>query len=316
MRLITFSHPGDSAPLLGVRCGARVLDIAAAARIAEIVGMPTRMKAMLAAGPNAMARVRELSIAAQAHDGGHFGRAWSDETRIRLLPPLADPGKFLCLDQNYRLPADRARSAEREGANADEPSGFVKLDASLVGQRAHVVRPEGVVRLDCEPALVFVIGKRGLAVRKSDAFGHVAGVTILADLIDRDAEEHELMSGARFGIARNLPGFGPLGPELITLDEIADPYDLWLTGTVNGNERLRFNTREQVWRLPDIVEHFSRHLPLEPGDMVATGAPAGLALARSELPGRYLAPGGVVECAIEGYATLRTTIVAPPARRA
>jgi 2-keto-4-pentenoate hydratase/2-oxohepta-3-ene-1,7-dioic acid hydratase in catechol pathway len=316
MRLLTFSHPDDSAALLGVRCGARVLDIAAAARIAEIVGMPTRMKALLAAGPNAMARVRDLSVAAQAHDGGHFDAAWSDENRIRLLPPVADAGKFLCLDRNYRAPTDRARSAEREGANADEPSGFVKLGATLVGQRAHVARPDGIARLDCEPALVFVIGKRGLAVRKSDAFRHVAGVAILADLVDRDAEERELTSGARFGIARNLPGFGPLGPELITLDEIADPYDLWLTCTVNGKPRLRFNTREQIWRLPDIVEHFSRHLPLEPGDMVATGAPRGIAFVGAGTPGRYLAPGDIVECAIEGYATLRTTIVVAPGRRA
>jgi len=309
MRLLSFSHPEDHRPLLGVRCGARVLDIAAAARIAELAAMPTRMKALLAAGPNAMARVRDLSLAAQAHDGGHFDPAWSDEAAIRSLPPVADADKFLCLDRNYYPRPDESNGGDGDKV-ADQPTAFVKLDASLVGHRAHVVRPEGVVRLDCEPALVFVIGRRGVAIRKADAFRHVAGVTLLADLADRDLLEREVKSGSRFLAGKNVPGFGPLGPELVTLDEIADPYDLRLTCAVNGKQRLRVNTHEQIWRLPDIVEHFSRYLPLEPGDMLATGAPRGVAQG-ADGSVRYLEPGDVVDCAIEGYATLRTTIVAP-----
>ena len=311
MRLLSFSHPDDNLPLLGVRCGARILDIAAAARIAEVPDVPTRMKKLLAAGPNAMARVRDLSTAAQAHDGGYFDPAWSDEAGIRLLPPVADADKFLCLDRNYSAAADPEPLAGSEVA--EQPTAFVKLDASLVGHRAHVVRPEGVVRLDCEPALVFVIGKRGVAIKKSEAFRHVAGVTLLADLADRDALERELRSGSRFLAGKNVPGFGPLGPELVTLDEIADPYDLWLTCAVNGAERLRVNTREQIWRLPDIVEHVSRYLPLEPGDMLATGAPRRIAEG-ADGTASYLEPGDVVDCAIEGFTTLRTTIVAPAAK--
>ena len=312
MRLLSFTHHDDNLPLLGVRCGARILDIAAAARIAEVPDMPTRMKKLLAAGPNAMARVRDLSTAAQAHDGGTSTRRGA--TR---------PGSACC--RRWPTPTSSSastrttaplstRSPERAAMCAEQPTAFVKLDASLVGHRAHVVRPEGVVRLDCEPALVFVIGKRGVAIRKAEAFRHVAGVTLLADLADRDALERELRSGSRFLAGKNVPGFGPLGPELVTLDEIADPYDLWLTCAVNGAERLRVNTREQIWRLPDIVEHVSRYLPLEPGDMLATGAPRGIAEG-AEGTASYLEPGDVVDCAIEGFTTLRTTIVAPTAKQ-
>jgi 2-keto-4-pentenoate hydratase/2-oxohepta-3-ene-1,7-dioic acid hydratase in catechol pathway len=311
MRLLTFSHLDDSTPLLGVRCGARVLDIAAAARIAEIAGMPTRMKALLAAGPNAMARVRELSTAAQAHDGGHFDPAWSDETRVHYLPPVPDADKFLCVGKNYRQHLEELQRTNLIKEIPQEPTSFVKLNSSLVGHKAHVVRPDGIVRLDYEPELVFVIGKRGLGVKKAETFKYVAGVTILNDLTDRDSQEREVKSGSRFWTGKNIPGFGPLGPELITLDEIADPYDLWLTCTVNGRERMRVNTRDQIWKLPDIVEHFSRYIPIEPGDMFSTGAPGGVAVGKPNAAELFLKPGDVVECGIEGYASLRTTIVAP-----
>jgi 2-keto-4-pentenoate hydratase/2-oxohepta-3-ene-1,7-dioic acid hydratase in catechol pathway len=314
MRLLTFSHPDDNAPVLGVRCGARVLDIATAARIADIAGMPTGMKALLAAGPNAMGRVRELSTAAQAHDGGHFDPAWTDETRVRYLPPVPDADKFLCVGKNYRQHLEELERNQLIKEIPQEPTGFVKLNSSLVGHKAKVVRPEGIVRLDYEPELVFVMGKRALGVKKAETFNHVVGVTILNDLTDRDSQAREVKSGSRFWTGKNIPGFGPLGPELITLDEIADPYDLWLTCTVNGQERMRVNTRDQIWKLPDIVEHFSRYIPIEPGDMFSTGAPGGVAVGKANAGELFLRPGDIVECSIEGYATLRTTIVAPAAK--
>ena len=311
MRLLTFTHADGDAPLLGVRCGARVLDVAAAARIADIAGMPTTLKTLLGAGRNAMTRVRELSAAAQAHDGGSFDPAWTDETAIRYLPPVADADKFLCVGKNYRKHLEELQRTNLIKEIPEEPTGFVKLNSSLVGHRAEVVRPEGIVRLDYEPELVFVIGKRALGVKKAEAFNYVAGVTVLNDLTDRDSQEREVKSGSRFWTGKNIPGFGPLGPELITLDEITDPYDLWMTCAVNGQERMRVNTRDQIWKLPDILEHFSRYIPIEPGDMFSTGAPGGVAVGKPNAAELFLKPGDVVECGIEGYSTLRTSIVAP-----
>src|SRR5215213_2322473 len=309
MRLLTFRLPGDAAIRLGLRVEARVLDVAAAASAAGLQPLPGSLKTLLAAGPDALARLRHLATAA-TRDAPRFAGAWRD------LPPIGDADKFLCVGKNYRTHLEELHRTNLIKEIPQEPTAFVKLNACLVGHDARVARPAGIVRLDYEPELVFVIGRRALGVKKRQAFDFVAGVTILNDLTDRDAQEREVASGSRFWTGKNIPGFGPLGPELITLDEIADPYDLWMTCAVNGEQRMRVNTRDQIWKLPDILEHFSRHIPFEPGDMFSTGAPGGVAVGKENAADLFLRPGDVVDCAIEGVATLRTTIVAPSPRDA
>jgi 5-carboxymethyl-2-hydroxymuconate isomerase/acylpyruvate hydrolase len=314
MRLLTFRRPEDGIPAIGVRCGQRVLEAAEAARIAGLAPVPRSLRALLAAGPNALARLRDLVTAAQAHDSGRFDPAWRDEAELAYLPPIGDADKFLCVGKNYRQHLEELQRTNLIREIPQEPTAFVKLNSSLVGHRAQVARPEGMLRLDYEPELVFVIGRRALGVKKLEAFNYVAGVTILNDLTDRDSQEREVKSGSRFWTGKNIPGFGPLGPELITLDEIADPYDLWMTCSVNRQLRMRVNTRDQIWKLPEILEHFSRHIPFEPGDMFSTGAPGGVAVGKENAADLFLRPGDVVDCGIEGVATLRTTIIAPPPR--
>ena len=315
MRLLTFRRPEDGVPAVGVRSGRRVLEVAAAAQIAGLAPLPPSLKGLLGAGPNALARVRELAAAAQAHDSGRFAPAWRDEVALEYLPPVGDADKFLCVGKNYRQHLEELQRTNLIREIPEEPTAFVKLASSLVGHRATVVRPEGIVRLDYEPELVFVIGRRALGVKKLDAFKYVAGVTILNDLTDRDSQEREVKSGSRFWTGKNIPGFGPLGPELITLDEIADPYDLWMTCSVNRELRMRVNTNDQIWRFPEILEHFSRRMPIEPGDMFSTGAPGGVAVGKPNAAELFLKPGDVVECGIEGFAMLRTTIVSPSPRK-
>ena len=99
-----------------------------------------------------------------------------------------------------------------------------------------------------------------------------------------------------------------MGPEIITMDEIPDPYNLWMTCSVNGEQRMRVNTSDQIWKLPDIIEHFSRFIPIEVGDMFSTGAPGGVAVGKENAADLYLKDGDVVECAIEGISSLSTTI--------
>jgi 5-carboxymethyl-2-hydroxymuconate isomerase/acylpyruvate hydrolase len=310
MRLITLHTPDNAAPRLGVRVAGRILDLAAAAGDARAAASPGSMKQLLAAGAAAMERVRALAAAAEA-DPKRFAAALLEERDIVYLPPIPDADKFLCVGKNYRQHLEELRRNDLITETPQEPTAFIKLNSCLAGHNARVARPDGIVRLDYEPELVFVIGRRALGVKKADAFGHVAGVTILNDLTCRDLQKREVASGSRFWTGKNIPGFGPLGPELITLDEIADPYDLWMTCCVNGEERMRVNTRDQIWKLPDIVEHFSRFIPIEPGDMFSTGAPGGVAVGKPNAAELFLKPGDVVECAIEGVATLRTYIVAP-----
>ena len=315
MRLVTFTVADPNVPRLGLRIGERVLDLATAAKTAGLGDVPASMRALLAAGPAAMARVRELSNSVQ-NDAARSAAAWLDAASVTWLPPIPDADKFLCVGKNYRTHLEELKRTNLIKEIPNEPTAFVKLNSCLVGHDAKVARPEGVVRLDYEPELVFVIGRRALGVKKAEAFSYVAGVTILNDLTDRDSQEREVASGSRFWTGKNIPGFGPLGPELITMDEIADPYDLWMTCAVNGEQRMRVNTRDQIWKLPDILEHFSRHIPIEPGDMFSTGAPGGVAVGKANAAELFLKPGDVVECSIEGMATLRTTIVEAEANKA
>ena len=188
----------------------------------------------------------------------------------------------------------------------------MKILSSLTGHDTEVERPRTVSRLDYEPELVFVIGKPAYEAKAADAFEHVIGITILNDLTCRDTQKREVASGSRFWTAKNAPGFGPVGPCIITMDEVPDPYDIWVTCSVNGQQRMRVNTADQIWKLPQIVEHFSRLLPLQPGDLFSTGAPGGVAVGKDNAEDLFLRPGDVVECAFENPAmVLRNRIIAP-----
>ena len=310
MRLITYSSGPNGTARLGVRVGHRVLDVESASRV-DGQPLPNTMKGLLREGRGALSRVRALAKAAQSSAGRYAG-AMLEERAIRFLPPVPDPDKFLCVGKNYRAHLEELKKHDLIKEMPEEVTGFVKLNSSLVGHNAKVVKPAGIAHLDYEPELVFVIGKRALGVSAAeDAMDYVVGVTILNDLTDRDMQKREVASGSRFWTSKNAPGFGPVGPEIVTLDEIADPYDLWMTCAVNGEERMRVNTADQIWKMTDILQHFSRYIPIEPGDMFSTGAPGGVAVGKVNSKDLFLKPGDVVDCSIEGITTLRTTIVAP-----
>src|SRR6195256_54760 len=299
MKLATFAtKKNPHYARLGVLSGSKMLDLAQCALSVQT------MKQLLARGRAGLDEVRGFL------DKPKPG-SLRDFSEIVFLPPIPDSDKFLCVGKNYRAHLEELKRNDLITETPQEPTAFVKLNSCLAGHNAKVARPDGVVALDYEPELVFVIGKRALAAKKKDALDYVAGVTILNDLTDRDAQKREVASGSRFWTGKNIPGFGPLGPEIVTMDEIRDPYDLWMTCSVNGEERIRVNTRDQIWKLPDLLEHFSRYIPIEPGDMFATGAPGGVAVGKPNAAELFLKPGDVVECSIEGVATLRTHIVSP-----
>jgi 2-keto-4-pentenoate hydratase/2-oxohepta-3-ene-1,7-dioic acid hydratase in catechol pathway len=289
MRLITFTLGNLAAARLGVRQGKNIVDLG-----------PGRMKDLLAEGPSVLEKLKE-KVSSES--------ATLEEKDITYLPSIPDAEKFLCVGKNYRQHLEELRRNDLLTETPQEPTAFVKLNSCLTGHETKVTRPEGIVRLDYEPELVFVIGRRALGVKKAQAFDYVAGVTILNDLTCRDLQKREVASGSRFWTGKNIPGFGPLGPEIVTMDEIRDPYDLWMTCAVNGQERMRVNTRDQIWKLPDIMEHFSRHIPFEPGDMFSTGAPGGVAVGKPNAAELFLKPGDTIECSIEGISTLRNYIV-------
>lgn len=308
MRLITFIRSGSSHPEIGARlpnpAGDQILPFADVAKSLGIDRFPKDMKTFLRAGNTVMEQAK--SWVAFAAD---YGAILIDAKNIRYLPPITDAEKFLCVGKNYRTHLEELKRTNLIKEIPQEPTSFIKLNSCLSGHEAKVVRPKGITRLDYEPELVFVIGKRALGAKKSEAMDYVAGVTILNDLTCRDLQLREVASGSRFWTGKNIPGFGPLGPEIVTIDEIPNVYDLWMTCSVNGQERMRVNTVDQIWKISDILEHFSRFIPIEAGDMFSTGAPGGVAVGKENAEDLYLKPGDVVECSIDGISTLRTTIV-------
>ena len=308
MRLITFTRTGSSHPEIGARLpnpsGDQILPFADVAKKLGIADFPVDMKSFLRAGNKVMEQAKSWVASS-----GDYSSLLISSKAITYLPPITDAEKFLCVGKNYRTHLEELKRTNLIKEIPQEPTSFIKLNSCLSGHEAKVVRPKGITRLDYEPELVFVIGKRALGAKKAEAMDYVAGVTILNDLTCRDLQLREVASGSRFWTGKNIPGFGPLGPEIVTIDEIPDVYNLWMTCSVNGQERMRVNTVDQIWKISDILEHFSRFIPIEAGDMFSTGAPGGVAVGKENAEDLYLKPGDVVECSIDGVSTLRTTIV-------
>jgi 2-keto-4-pentenoate hydratase/2-oxohepta-3-ene-1,7-dioic acid hydratase in catechol pathway len=304
MKLATFIDPSVSfEPRLGVLRDGGMVDIAAAAQRLRRNAPAASVKAAIAAGPSALAALGEIADAAVAAglvtpaDGLHF------------LPPIPDPSKFFCVGKNSHKHREELLANNMLTEIPNEPTGFIKLVDTMCGQDSEVVRPAGITTLDYEPELVFVVGRRAHKVRHADALDHIAGITVFNDLSMREIQKREVASGSRFWTAKNAPGFAPIGPVIATLDEVADVDDLWITCDVNGDRRLRENTGEFIFKISDVIAHFSQYVVFEPGDLIAMGAPKGVAVGQPNAADLYLRPGDRMEIAIEGLMKLRTRIV-------
>jgi len=316
MKLATYLRSGARAPRVGASVGPDMLDLADALALERLSSPPdvSSMRTLLRQGERALDALRGLLARVEASPS-RFAPARTPLADVAFLPPVPDADKFLCVGKNYRAHLEELKRTDLIREMPQEPTAFVKLNSCLTGHGADVVRPADVVHLDYEPEMVFVLGRHAERVARGEALSYVAGITILNDLTCRDTQKREVASGSRFWTSKNAPGFGPLGPWLVTLDEVPDPYDLWVTCSVNGEQRMRVNTADQIWKIDDILPHFSRLVPLEPGDMFSTGAPGGVAVGKANAEALFLKPGDVVECAFEAPAmALRNRIVAPASR--
>lgn len=231
------------------------------------------------------------------------------EREVRFLPPMHAPGKFLCVGKNYRAHLEELVRTDLIREIPEEPTAFVKLNATISAHGDDVPRPSSIEQLDYEPELAFVIGRGGRRISKDDAMAHVFGVTLFNDLTAREIQRREVKSGTRFWTAKNMPRFGPIGPYVVTLDEVPDVNDLDISCYVNGEFRMSLNTSDQIFKIPDIIEHFSRYIPLEAGDLFATGSAAGVAVGQENAEELFLRPGDKVEVVLDGFMTLENHIV-------
>lgn len=295
MKLATFSA-GESAHL-GALSGDALIDVTAA-------GGPASLLDVIKQGADGLTLVRDTIERASATS--HMVPL----NKVTFLPPIPNPDKFLCVGKNYRDHLEELKRTNLIKEIPTEPTGFIKLNSVMVGHDAEVKRPPDIIEFDYEPELVFVIGKPGYRISKAEVMDYVFGITVFNDLTAREIQKREVQMGTRFWTAKNMPGFGPIGPFVVTMDEIEDVNDLWLTCAVNGHQRSRFNTSGQIFKIPDIIEHYSRYIPLHPGDIFATGSAGGIAAAQEDAESLYLKPGDVIDIAIEDVVSLRTRIVA------
>ncbi len=231
---------------------------------------------------------------------------------VKFLPPIPDPSKFFCVGKNNKRHREELAANKMLTEVPNEPTGFIKLTRHHVGRRRRggASRPISV-KLDYEPELCYVIGKRAHGVKKAEAMDYIAGFTLTNDVSAREIQQREVASGSRFWTAKNMPGFAPVGPYILTMDEVADTDNLWVTCDVNGQRRLRANTGDYLYKIADVLEHFSRHVVFQPGDLIAMGAPSGVAVGQPNADELYLRPGDDMVIAFEGLMSLRTKIVAP-----
>ena len=219
--------------------------------------------------------------------------------RPRLGPPLAGIGKMVCIGLNY---TDHA--AEVGMALPTEPTVFIKAPSAVCGPNDATVRPRGGVKLDYEVELAAVIGRDARHVESGKALAHVVGYCIVNDVSER---AFQMEHGGTTTKGKSADTFGPVGPWLVTADEIADPQTLELWTTVNGERRQHGTTAKMIFTVGALVAYVSRFMSLRVGDLISTGTPAGVG--HGFKPPRYLQPGDVVEMGITGLGTQRHTTV-------
>jgi 2-keto-4-pentenoate hydratase/2-oxohepta-3-ene-1,7-dioic acid hydratase in catechol pathway len=218
---------------------------------------------------------------------------------VKWLPAIPDPGKILCAGINYR-----SHAAETGRELPKQPSMFIRFVDTLVGHEGEMVRPSVSKEFDFEGELAVVIGRGGRHIPVERALGHVAGYTCFVDGSVRDYQKFSVTSG------KNFPATGPLGPWIITADEIPDPARLTLTTRLNGKEMQRSGTDLLIYSVPQIIAFCSDFTELSPGDIIATGTPEGVGHRRN--PPVWMLPGDLLEVEISGIGTLRSRIVEEP----
>ena len=223
----------------------------------------------------------------------------------RFGAPVAGIGKMICVGMNY---ADHA--AETGAPVPEQPVLFMKATTAIGGANDTVVIPRDSVKTDWEVELGVIIGEVTRDVTVDDAMHHVAGYAVINDLSER---EFQLEHGGQWVKGKSCDTFGPIGPWLVTRDEVADPQNLSLWLEVNGHRYQNGNTQTMVFGVAQLVSYISRYMTLMPGDVISSGTPAGVGLGLK--PPTYLKPGDVIELGIEGLGRQRQDVVAHPGRR-
>jgi len=289
MRLI--SYYSDQGPRAAALRGNEVVDL----QVADPL-LPASMRELLAAGEGIWPQV-----AAAAAEG--TGKPLSE---VRLAPPVPDPRKIICIGLNY---ADHAKETGVEPPS--EPVVFSKFLTALIPHEQPIALPAVSPEVDYEAELVAVIGKGGRHIPAERALEHVAGYTCGNDVSARDWQKNK--PSKQWLLGKSFDTFAPCGPVLVTADEVGDPANLRIQLRLNGQTMQDSSTSQLIYGIAHLVSYLSQVVTLEPGDLLYTGTPPGVGMARK--PPVFLQPGDLVEIEIERIGLLRNRVVAETIRR-
>ncbi|QDU78695.1 Ureidoglycolate lyase [Polystyrenella longa] len=285
MRLVTYQSENGSR-IAGVNAQGQLVDLNQADST-----LPTCMKTLLAGGE------KLLSQTADAINKG----TGIDSSQVKLLAPIPNPQKVMCIGLNY---ADHAKESGVEPP--EEPVLFNKFPTAVAAHEEDVILPSVSTQVDYEAELVVVIGKTCKQVSETDASSYVAGYCTGHDVSARDWQLNK--PGKQWLSGKTFDGFAPYGPYLVTSDEVGDPGNLKVQLRLNGETMQDSTTQQLIFGIPELVSYLSQICTLLPGDIIFTGTPPGVGMARK--PPVFLKPGDVCEVEIEKLGTLRNRFVA------
>ena len=297
MILLTFREGGDLR--LGVRTARGVIDVAAAQEaLGGEGGAPATVEALIAGGGAARTALGDLVTRAEGADAS--GASWlKDEGTLALGPSVPHPGKIVCVGLNYRKHAE-----ETGAAIPTSPVLFSKFLNTVAAPDEDVPLTGAAEQYDYEVELAVVMGATAKNVSEGDALSRVFGYSAANDLSARDLQTRT----SQWLLGKTMDKFMPIGPYLVTADEVPDPQRLAIRTWLNGELRQDSNTDDMIFPVAEIVSYISRHFTLEPGDVIITGTPEGVILGMAEK--RWMVPGDVVEVEVEGLGKLRNRMVA------
>jgi len=267
--------------------------------------LPSSLKEVLEGGRESLSAAAEVVEAARSAFRSE-PRLWeglgiaTPLNRVRLWAPVPDPNKIICMGRNYR-----AHAEEGGGKVPEAPELFAKFANSLVGHDWPIELPAISQEVDYEAELAVIIGRRAKNVSAGDALEYVAGYTILHDVSARDYQ----LKTSQWLAGKGMDTFGPMGPWIVTSDEIPDPQQLQMKLEIGGQVLQDANTSSMVFSVAESIAFISRVMTLEPGDVISTGTPEGVGFVRK--PPIYLKAGDVVNITIDGIGTLSNPVAAP-----
>lgn len=242
-----------------------------------------------------------LAFAREAQKGGGaLAQAmWHPMQAVRLRAPILNPRKIICLGLNY---SDHAKETKQE--IPPEPALFSKYATAIIGPEDPILLPSVSQEVDYEAELAFVVARRGRRISKAQALDHVAGYTAFHDVSARDYQIRK--PGGQWMLGKTFDTFAPMGPALVTREDLPNPHALDITMTVSGEVLQSSNTKNLAFTVQDIVAYCSHVFTLEPGDVIATGTPGGVGFTRK--PPRFLKEGDVAVLEIQGIGALRNPV--------